>query len=487
MKTPSPPLPRRQGPRACSAGPRRRLLLALFALTTLLLAGCVSRPDLARLYADANGSSDQPPVIVIHGLAGSTLVDADSGKEMWPGSLGTLTFSNYRDLAQMSRADREGEGLLPGGLFTSVAGVDFYGQLLHSLESVGHFHRGVPGQPVKADGSDRRRYYVFVYDWRRDNTRSVRKLHELIEQIRADSADPTLRVDVIAHSNGGLIANYYLRYGPRDVLDEVDTPAGPRPWDEGDKRIRRLVMLGTPTLGASTSLERLIVGMKMAVRTIPVEVMATFVTPYQALPHPLEHPILDTRGEPVDVDIYDPKVWRERQWGVYAPDTVERVLDSMGSPEAGHQALRELHAQFEYNLERARRWQWALSAPVPPNHVEVAVFGGDCADTPGHAVELQEPGGTRLVFKPGQVDPNLVPAQPGTRRFKLDFHRLMFEPGDGLITRRSQVGQLPADAGDAPSFHPLPVQQTFFLCESHGRLTHNAYFQNNLLYFLLAR
>ena len=36
-------------------------------------------------------------------------------------------------------------------------------------------------------------------------------------------------------------------------------------------------------------------------------------------------------------------------------------------------------------------------------------------------------------------------------------------------------------------FHPLPIAQTFFLCESHGRLTHNAYFQNNLLYFLLGR
>ncbi len=33
----------------------------------------------------------------------------------------------------------------------------------------------------------------------------------------------------------------------------------------------------------------------------------------------------------------------------------------------------------------------------------------------------------------------------------------------------------------------LPVSQTFFLCESHGRLTHNLYFQNNLLYFLLSR
>lgn len=461
-------------PRAFAAG---------MLLLMLLLAGCVNRPDLARLYGDSAGNPEQPPVIVIHGLAGSTLVDADTGKQVWPGSLGTLTFSNYRDLAQMSSEDREGEGLVPGELFASVAGVDFYGQLLHSLETVGRYHKGVPGVPVRSDGSDRRRYYTLVYDWRRDNTRTVRKLHELIEQIRADYRDPTLKVDIVAHSNGGLVANYYLRYGPRDVLAE-DVP---QPWDEGDKRIRRLVMLGTPTLGASTSLERLIVGMKMAVRTIPVEVMATFVTPYQALPHPLEHPILDTRGEPVHVDIYDPQVWRDRQWGVYAPDVMDRVLDSMDTPEGGHQALKDLHAQFEHNLERARRWQWALSAPVPENHVEVAVFGGDCATTPGHAVEVTEAGGTRLAFKPGQVDPSLVPAQPGTRRVKADFERLMFEPGDGLITRRSQVGKLPEDAEDAARFHPLAVQQTFFLCESHGRLTHNAYFQNNLLYFLLAR
>ena len=36
-------------------------------------------------------------------------------------------------------------------------------------------------------------------------------------------------------------------------------------------------------------------------------------------------------------------------------------------------------------------------------------------------------------------------------------------------------------------FHTLPIAQTFFLCESHGRLTHNLYFQDNLLYFLLSR
>ena len=463
---------------------RLRIFSAGVLLLVMLLSGCLSRPDLARLYEGSDANSAQPPVIVIHGLAGSTLVDADTGKQVWPGSLGTLTFSDYRNLAQMSNADREGEGLVPGELFASVAGVDFYGELLHSLETVGRFHKGVPGRALRPDGSDRRRYYVLVYDWRRDNVRSVRKLHELIEQIRLDYGDPTLRVDILAHSNGGLIANYYLRYGPRDVLDE----AVPQPWAEGDKRIRRLVMLGTPSLGASTSLERLIVGTKMAVRTVPVEVMATFSTPYQALPHPLEHPILDATGEPVHVDIYDPQVWRDRQWGVHDPEVIERVLASMDTPDAGRQALNDLHGTFERNLRRAERWQWALSAPVPETTVEVAVFGGDCASTPGHAIEVQEPGGTRLAFRPGQVEsPAPTPGQTRARRTRSGYERLMFEPGDGLITRRSQVGTLPAEVEGAERFHPLPVKQTFFLCESHGRLTHNTYFQNNLLYFLLAR
>lgn len=459
-----------------------RVLAMAGLLPMLLLSGCATRPDLGRLYEGLDNDPDQPPVIVIHGLAGSTLVEADTGKEFFPGSLGALTFSDYRDLAQMSSANREGEGLVPGRLFTSVAGVDFYGELLDSLETVGHFKRGVPGQAV--DGpQDRRRYYVFLYDWRRDNVRAARKLHELIEQIRADYQDPNLRVDIIAHSNGGSIANYYLRYGPRDVLDD----AQPQPWDEGDKRIRRLVMLGTPTLGAATSLERLMYGMRIAVRTVPIEVMATFVTPFQALPHPLERPIVDLDGRPVDLDIYDPQVWKSRKWGVYSNEVVTRVRDSMGGNGEGDKAVADLHAQFDHNLVRAKRMSLALSAPLPPTRVEVAVFGGDCEDTPGHGILVQGAGEERVVFRASQVDPGIKPGQAHTRQRKIDYERLLFEPGDGLVPRASQVGRLPAGTPNAESFHPLPIAQTFFLCESHGRLTHNAYFQNNLLYFLMAR
>ena len=455
-----------------------RLLCALLACA--LVTACASRPDLARLYENSSDDPRQPPVIVIHGLAGSTLVDARTGKQFWPGSLSTLTFSNYADLAQMSTEDREGEGLVPGDLVQGVAGVDFYAALLSSLESVGRFKRGVPGQAI---GNERRRYYVLLYDWRKDNIFAVRKLHALIEQIRVDYQDPGLRVDIIAHSNGGLIAGYYLRYGPTDVLEQRNLT----PWREGDLRIRRLVMLGTPNLGAVTSLERLIYGTRLALRTVPVEVMATFVTPFQALPHPLVKSILDAQGRPVDLDIYDDKVWRDRKWSVFSPEVMSRVRGSMATPAEGERALAGLQAGFVHNLHRAERLQWALSAVVPANKVEIAVFGGDCQSTPGHAVLLDDGQGSRLVFRPGQVNPNRI-GQRRKPRGGPDFERLMFEPGDGMVTRSSQLARRPADLDRArDDFHMLPIAQTFFLCESHGRLTHNLYFQNNLLYFLLSK
>ena len=459
----------------------RRLLL--IALGVLLLGACSSigsRPDLARLYEDASQEPEQPPVIVIHGLAGSTLVDAKTGKEFWPGSLGAIAFSNYRDLARMSNEDRVGEGLVPGHLIYGIAGVDFYGALMTSLETVGRLSRGVPGQPVHG-ASDRRRYYVLLYDWRKDNLDAVRKLHALINQIRIDYHNPAQRVDIIAHSNGGLIANYYLRYGPTDVLDKSDFT----PWNEGGKRVRRLVMLGTPSLGSITSLQRLLYGMRIGLRTLPVEVMATFATPYEALPNPQVHPILDVEGKPVDLDIYDPGVWRERHWGVFAPDVAERVRSAMELPADGEKALTELQSTFVRNLGRAKQFALSLTAPIKDEGVEIAVFGGDCELTSGRAILRDDETGSHLAFQPGDVHPHKAgePKQPTA----VDYGRLMLEPGDGLVTRASQVARDNVMPGQtAHTFHVFPVMQSFFLCEKHELLTANPYFQNNLLYFLLS-
>jgi hypothetical protein len=219
----------------------------------------------------------------------------------------------------------------------------------------------------------------------------------------------------------------------------------------------------------------------MGLHMVPVEVMTTFATPFAALPHPNTHPILDPQGAVVPIDIYDPAQWRQRHWGVYAPEVMQRVRASAVGAEAGERAVAELHATFERNLARGKRMQLALSAPFPAEGVQLITFGGDCEVTPGHGVLLPEAYGGRLVFRPGQV-----PAGARKAAGDVDYDKLMLEPGDGLVTRSSQTARRPLGVA-SEDLHMLPVRGSFFLCESHGRLTHNLYFQDNLLYFLLSR
>lgn len=451
----------------------QRLLVLLFA--SLVLAACSgapARPDLARLYEGESHNPAQPPVIIIHGLMGSTLVDAGTGKEYWPGGVGALAFSDYRELARVRAVEESGGGLVPGDLFYGVARVDYYGALVEALERVGRFRRAEPGQPV-TDADDRRRYYVLLYDWRRENIHAVRQLHAMIEQIRKDYGDPDLAVDLLAHSNGGLIANYYLRYGPANVLDEREFI----PWDEGPHRIRRMVLLGTPNLGSVISLERLQKGVKMAFRTVPVEVLATMATPFETLPHPDQQVIYGTDGKPVALDIYQPDTWRQRRWGVFSPEVEQRVLAAAPNRETGALQMAELQSFFIRHLDRARLLHRALGQPIHSGGVEVAVFGGDCTLTPGRAVLERDERGERLVVRPGEVR-NRVPG--------VDYERLLMLPGDGLVTRESQLGRGLVEGVGAGN-DTFPFAQSFFLCERHDQLSVNPYFQNNLLHFLLAR
>ena len=108
-------------------------------------------------------------------------------------------------------------------------------------------------------------------------------------------------------------------------------------------------------------------------------------------------------------------------------------------------------------------------------------MGGDCEPTPGHAIMLED---GRLLFRPAKAA-----KLDGDGGFaKSGYESLMSEPGDGLVTRSSQTARRPLGlGGNGDGFHMLPTQGSFFLCESHGRLTHNLFFQDNLLYFLLSR
>ena len=77
-----------------------KLLSTALIFLALGLQSCshAVKPDLKRLY-EQNRTVKQPPVVLIHGTMGSRLADINSGKEVWPGNLSDLLFSNYEGIA----------------------------------------------------------------------------------------------------------------------------------------------------------------------------------------------------------------------------------------------------------------------------------------------------------------------------------------------------------------------------------------------------
>jgi pimeloyl-ACP methyl ester carboxylesterase len=437
-------------------------------------------PDLQRLYASGMERVQAPPVIIVPGILGSRLRERGRGRELWPGSIFNVLFS-ARSLAldiDPTTLEPRADDIEAYDLFRGLLGSDFYGAIIQTLERQGGYIRGVPGQVADAA---RRRYYIFPYDWRQDNVVTARKLDALIEQIRRDYGEPQLKVDIVAHSMGGLIVRYYIQYGLADVLDGNDFPANFR----GAEKIRTAILLGTPNLGSVNALHSLLVGHQVGRQKIPPEALATMPSVYELLPHPVTNWIVDVKGNPLDEDLYFVGTWMAFRWSVFNPEIAQRVKARFPSVAAGNSQLDVLQRYFAKRIERARRFVWSLtynesqSAPV-----KLVVFGGDCTLTPARVVVEHEPGAAPDASAVVRLSPSAIRApEPG-----VDYSRLMLEPGDGEVTKPSLLARQSLDPTVSRSEDVFfPLAYAFFLCVDHEHLTGNINFQDNLLNVLLER
>lgn len=460
----------------------RSLILAMFVS---FMAGCAHAPvpDLTRLYETRPLNRDtsvptgvvETPVILVHGVFGARLRDRDTGTEVWPGGITSLLFTSYDDIALPIDADT----LLPAAskleahaITDRAAGRDFYGAIIRTLETAGGYLKGVPGEPV-TDG--RRRYYILVYDWRQDNVQTARRLDELINRVRTDYGDPDLKVDIVAHSMGGLATRYYLRYGTTDVLNGNDFPMS----DHGATRVRKVILLGTPNLGSVSGLNEFLQGFRVGLRRIPTETFVTMPSAYQLFPHPIRSALVNANGEVLDRDLFDVNIWRAFQWSIFDPQVRERIISRFSDPEEGEAYLVLLERYFEKHLERARRFVWSLTVPVEYSKVRHVVFGGDCELTPARLLVEEVNGESVLRLRPNEVMMRI----PG-----VDYKKLMLEPGDGRVTKPSLFARESLDPTvPRHRYSFFPMDHSILLCESHDNLTGNISFQNNLLNILLTR
>jgi hypothetical protein len=345
---------------------------------------------------------DRRPVVLVPGMCGTRLTD-ERGAVLW-GSTAALYFGRG-----LTRRD----GVRPGGLLrelTLVPGLlayDVFGGLVRALGRAGF-----------VEGED---LFVLDYDWREGVAAGARALAELIARIRGfipaslrapvpagrerrqDRAQD--RVDLVAISTGGLVARAYLGYGGADPLASgaplADAPA-----------VARVIYVGAPQRGSFDALACLHRGFRFAPAGhlfSPGEAAACQMS-WDALPHPDEPVFVDQRGEPLELDLYDPELWSRLR---------------LGDPRDA--------AQRPERLARARALHLALDrAPAQPA-AETVVIGACHLPTPA-----------RVLVRDGGA-PAYVP--PPVPRRDDPFVGYVYRPGDGELPETSLRGLpgLPAD------------------------------------------
>ena len=405
------------------------------------------RPLHPRIIRALPRESDPAPLVFVPGLGGSQLLRPD-GSEAWLNIWNTIGHHDLRlpgTLPFPQGRDDLHPGLLIGtdALLPRAFGFTEYADVLELLDAAG-FEPGVgPGA----------RYAVFSYDGRRDLAESARHLALRLEGLADAMGDADARFHLVGHSMGGLVVRYYLRHGGAEPR-----AGAPVRW-AGARRIASVIQVATPNSGSIAALASIVEGERVGFShtTLAAPVVQRMPSAYQLLPPAGTRSLVDASGRLLDDDLQDPATWEKYGWGPFAPG-------ANASASAERDFVRAA-------LERARAFHDALSRPAAtPCPVPVYVIGGDCLLTAARAVAGEGPTGT-------------LPRLDARTRAEQD---LLFEPGDGRVTRASLLGShLPGAASHAADSGYAETTRAFFGAADHHGHYADAASQSLLLRLLL--
>lgn len=473
--------------------------LAALASVLIVAAGCSSptgsydsfhvqdKPlygKIAKRSMDYEGI-DRNPVIVVHGFLGAKLENTKTGKVAWGAfkgidSIKSLSEEQIRDMSHPMglgkplkdlKSDVVAVGLLDKVQVT-LLGFPFYlrayDKLIEILVKFGYVEEGKPLPKGKHFYS----LFIFYYDWRRDLVENSARFHKFVLQKKKylqkkyfqlyGIKDYDVQFDVIAHSMGGLLSRYYLRYGDQDLPKDGSPPV--LDW-RGSKNIDKLIIVGTPNSGYLDTCLELVYGLQVA-PGMPVYqpgMIGTFPSYYQMLPLTSTKSVVyaDDPNGPVP-DIFDPNIWIKMKWGLADPkqdDILKILLPNVKSKEERRKIALD---HLKKCLSRAKQFTKAMRIKAkPPEDVSLFLFLGDSVKTRRKAA---------VDKKTGQLK------------------TIEFEPGDGKVLSSSARFDEREGGKWAPFLiSPIAWDSVIHLRAAHMGITASPDFADNATYLLLVQ
>ena len=426
------------------------------------------------------------PVIVIHGFLGSRLENTKTKENVWGNFKGKELLKGYSNvlLKDMSIPMEQGKPLveLEGDvkpvdmlqtftIVTLVGGkiqLHGYDSLLGILNEAGYVQDSKPLPENKNFYS----LFPFHYDWRKSLDYNAAKLEKFIQKKRAyiqkkykelygiDNFD--VQFDIVAHSMGGLLSRYYLRYGDQQLPQDGSMPIFD--W-RGSKNIDKVVIVGTPNAGYLDTIVQLVNGLKIdphpIVPVYPPAVIGTFPGIYEMMPLIYTKSVVyadDPEGKAVD--LFDPQVWIDMKWGLADPkqDKVLKILlPNIKTPEERRKiALNHLTKV----LKNAKQFTDAMKLhSKKPEDVALYLFLGDSVET-RRTAEADKSNGKLKVTE--------------------------FEAGDGVVlTSSARMDEREGQKWEPFLISPINWDAVIHLKAAHMGITESDSFKENVIYYLL--
>ena len=470
--------------------PRFRTVIAPVIVILVFASGCAQRlqlPQLGTIYNRTAKHHDpyRNPVIVIPGILGSKLIDPASGKLVWGafggGSINPTTPSGARLMALPMQEDARLADLVDevqsAGALDRVqinfAGLPIslnaYTKILTTLGAGGYRDEELGEAGAVDYGDEHYTCFQFDYDWRRDNVENAQRLHRFILDKKAlvereiekrfGVTYHDIKFDIVAHSMGGLLTRYCLRYGNADLPADGSIPEVT--W-AGAQHVQRVILVGTPNAGSLDSVKQLVEGVQFApvLPGFEAAIIGTMPAVYQLLPRTRHGQIVDAKKNQPIGDLFDPKLWERLNWGLADPRQ-DAMLGKLLPDVPDAQTRRQIALDHQRKcLVRARHFTAALDSPAsPPDGLDLYLFAGDAKPTE---------------------------SKIAVNKKKNKLKTIAHAPGDGTVLRSSALLDERVGGHWQPRLKtPIEWRHTHFLFTDHLGLTADPAFSDNVLYILL--
>jgi pimeloyl-ACP methyl ester carboxylesterase len=424
-------------------------------------------------YAAAQSKN---PLILVPGLTGSELRDKKTHEKIWIKAFKSDKSDDLRlpisvGISSMSD-DLEAGDVIRDVEFAGFSVRDVYGGFVKSMTAAGYHEEKWDTASAKTIDNA---LFVFPYDWRLDNVTNARLLIRRIEALKAKIGRADVKFDLVAHSMGGIISRYAAMYG------DTELPAGKAiPTWAGARDIDKVVLLGVPNEGSISALGALLDGFtfggiridlpfvqdssKFTVFTIPAA--------FELLPAPGTLKAYDERLQSVNIDLYDPTVWKKYGWN---PVDDDKFSENFSVAER-----RIAQSYFEAMLLRSKRLHEGLAAgDNQPSAVSFITVGSDCKPAPDAIVVYRDrvTSSWKTLFKPKGFT-----GSDGEKVSDEKLKKIMLATGDGVVTQRSSEAK--TQAGLLKVSSVLNAAPGKYFCDDHNHLAADNEIQDYIIKLL---